>query len=222
MKLPSVFGRPVVGTADVVVRIALTALVLPLIHVGAAAAAWPEPPTSATWRTQEDGPIRVECTTADGLPWCRSSAVLPAPLSSLVTIVNDFDSYPLIFTHISAVRALEPNVKYLRLDYPSPLADRDYSATFDRTEGPEGFRVWWHAVEHPAEPPHPGVIRLSLAAGQWELRPDPLGTRVVYTWEAEMSGDIAEWIQGRARTINGVEVLAGLARAANVAPLAAP
>ena len=105
---------------------------------------------------------------------------------------------------------------------PSPLADRDYSATFDRTEGPEGFRVWWHAVEHPAEPPHPGVIRLSLAAGQWELRPDPLGTRVVYTWEAEMSGDIAEWIQGRARTINGVEVLAGLARAANVAPLAAP
>ena len=197
-------------------------LLLGVLTSGPAYAAWPDAPIAADWRTQESTPIRVECATVEGLPWCRSSAILPASVAALKGIVTDFDAYPKIFAHIGEVRALEANVRYLRLDYPSPLQDRDYSAAFSVEESAAGYRIWWRAVEHLAAPPLPGVVRLARAAGQWELRPVAGGTWVVYTWEADMSGDIAEWMQGRARAITGVEVLGGLARAANAEPTAPP
>lgn len=187
--------------------------------LGLAHAAWPEPPAAdAAWAVVSDGTIRVECVRHDGLPWCRSSAVLGAPLSSLVAVVDDFDRYPERFEHVDHVRALDANTKYIHVDYPSPLADRDYIARFDRASRDGWFKVWWWAVAHPDAPPVDGVVRLERAAGSWELTAHPRGTHVSYVWEGEIGGDVAEWIVVRARGIMGTEVLAGLARAVGVSP----
>lgn len=192
-----------------------------LLVVGAPAAraAWPEVPAQAAWSPLTTEPVAVACATVDGLPWCRASALIDAPLAALRAVVLDFDRYPERFPRIHEVRALAPDVKYLRLDLPSPLADRDYCARFRfEVDAAAWFRVSWFAVRHEAAPPVEGVVRLNRAAGAWELVAGPTGTRVVYTWEGELEGALEDWMLARARGTTGAEVIGGLANAVGRTP----
>lgn len=191
--------------------------------VPAVYAAWPDPPAQAAWSRVASDPVVVDCATVDGLPWCRASALIDAPLADLRAVVLDFDNYPRRFPRIHEVRALAPDVKYLRLDLPSPLADRDYCARFRfEVDAAAWFRVSWFAVSHDAAPPLEGVVRLRRAAGAWELVAGPSGTRVVYTWEGELDGALEDWMLARARAMTGAEVLGGLAHAVGREPRAMP
>lgn len=195
-------------------RPAVEAALLLLLPAGTANAAWPDPPTEATWRVLVDGPVRVECATADGRPWCRSTALLAAPLAALRPVVDDIDGYPHLFRHIREVRPVDDDVRYVYVDYPAPLDDRDYLARFTRAEGAGWVRFAWQAVERADVPPVAGVVRLPKAAGSWELREVTGGTRVVYTWEAGIEGDVKDWVIARVRGFIGEEVLGSLAAAA--------
>lgn len=189
----------------------------------AARAAWPEVPAQAAWSEVAREPVAVACATVDGLPWCRASALIAAPLADLRAVVLDFDRYPQRFPRIHEVRALAADVKYLRLDLPSPLADRDYCARFRfEVDAAAWFRVSWFAVTHDAAPPIDGVVRLRRAAGAWELVTTPAGTRVVYTWEGELDGALEDWMLARARAMTGAEVLGGLAHAVGREPTPLP
>lgn len=206
-------------------RRVLLPLLSGLLVVGAPAAraAWPEVPAQAAWSSLTTEPVAVACTNVEGLPWCRASALIEAPLADLRAVVLDFDRYPQRFPRIHEVRALGPDVKYLRLDLPSPLADRDYCARFRfEVDAAAWFRVSWFAVRHEAAPPVEGVVRLDRAAGAWELVAGPTGTRVVYTWEGELDGALEDWMLVRARSMTGAEVLGGLAHAVGREPRVLP
>lgn len=143
-------------------------------------------------------------------------------MAAITPVVDDFDRYPEIFTHIDLVRPLDGDTKYVHVDYPTPLADRDYVARFRKVVAPGSLFLRWHAVVHPDAPPVEGVVRLERAAGQWELRDTPAGVWTRYTWEGELEGVVQEWIVARVREITGVEVIRGLGRAVGVEPLPAP
>jgi hypothetical protein len=187
------------------------ALGLALIPAGTAAAAWPDAPGTADWPVVARTPVLVECITADGLPWCRASTTIASPLGAVRAAILDFDAYPRMFAHIPEVRSLDVDTKYLRLDLPAPLSDRDYTVRFQHeADSAAHFRVTWRAVEHPAAPPVEDIVRLERAAGSWDLSLVPGGTRLVYTWEAELQGALADWIVARARATTGEEVVGGV------------
>lgn len=179
----------------------------------ASALALPGP--SASWSVLQEGDpdageARVSCTEIAGKPWCRSEAVLPGSPEQLEAILTDFSRYTQVFQRVTSCRVLEPNVVHVTLDMPAPLSDRDYIARFEKSvEGAD--RVFrWVAVEHPEAPPGEAV-RLVNSAGEWRLSPAPEGrTRLTYTWEAELGGDIPTWALPHARVIQGDEVIGWL------------
>lgn len=170
------------------------------------------PSAKASWSVLEEGDpeageAKVSCTREAGVPWCRSEAVLPASPDAVEAILTDFSGYTQVFKRVTSCRVLEPRVVHVTLDMPSPLSDRDYIAKFERREEGADRVFSWVAVEHPLAPPG-DAVRLLRSAGEWRLSPAAGGkTRLTYTWEAELGGDIPEWALPRAWAIQGGEVV---------------
>ncbi|MCB9759943.1 MAG: SRPBCC family protein [Alphaproteobacteria bacterium] len=179
------------------------------------------PPAGASWDVlragdPDQGAAKVQCTHADGQPWCQSVAVLDAPADRIEARLKDFAKYPDTFPRIERCTVLDPQTVWIVLDMPFPLAQRDYIARF--TESREGAdRVFqWTAAVHP-DAPAGDAVRLLRTAGVWRLTPMGERTRVSYTWQGELGGDVPGWALPRAWTVQGEEVLRwlGAAVAAN-------
>lgn len=170
------------------------------------------PSGAASWSVLAEGDpsageARVSCTEEGGKPWCKSEAVLPASPDAVEAVLTDFSRYTEVFLRVTSCRVLEPQVVHVTLDMPAPLSDRDYIARFERSVDGADRVFRWKAVEHPLAPPGEAV-RLVRSAGEWRLSPAAGGkTRLTYTWEAELGGDIPEWALPRAWTVQGTEVV---------------
>lgn len=163
--------------------------------------------STATWEILEESPARVQCTRADGLPWCQAMGVLDLPLHLLEQRVTDLAQYPDTFLRIRSARVLAPDIVHISLDMPYFLADRDYVARFVRQEIGPTLEISWGAVEHPRAPVG-DAVRLPRAAGSWRLEPlSPGQTRVTYTWNGELLGDFPDFALPRAWVVQGLEVL---------------
>ncbi len=193
-----------------------------LLFASLAFAAWPEPPSSG-WETVQATP-KIACTTdAAGLPWCYAEQDVTATFDRVVGVIKDLERYPDTFDHVDKVAKLDADTAWIHVDYPSPLTDRDYIAAFalsatavvpgsDPAGAKNAFHLRFHAVEHAAAPPATEeVIRLPRAAGGydcWDLGNGQ--TRIRYTWETEILGDLPSWISDRARLQHGTEVVVGI------------
>lgn len=187
-----------------------------------ALAAWPDPPASG-WTAVQQHPT-IACTRdAAGLGWCYAEQDATVPYARVVAAIRDLDHYPATFEHVDAVRRLDADTAWIHVDYPSPLSDRDYIAGFavsgaalipgmDPQRALASFHLRFHAVENPAAPPGAdGTVRLTRAAGAYDVWDLGGGqTRLRYTWESDLGGDVPAWINDRARLLHGAEVLNGL------------
>lgn len=200
-------------------------LTLSLLALPLARAAWPDPPASG-WAAVQQQPT-IACTRdAAGLGWCYTEQDAAAPYARVVAAIRDLDRYPATFDHVDAVRRLDADTAWIHVDYPSPLADRDYIAGFAVSAAPlipgmdparalASFHLRFRAVEHAAAPPTPDAVRLTRAAGAYDVWDLGEGrTRLRYTWESDLGGDVPGWINDRARLMHGAEVLNGLLAAA--------
>ncbi len=159
------------------------------------------------------GRVTVVCTRIDGAPWCRATRWIDATPGAVEVVLRDFAHHPDVFPRVAACRVLAPDVVYTRFDYPFPLDDRDQVVRYQVLDEPPARVFRWQAVEHPAAPPVPGVVRLVRTRGEWRLEPSGNGTRVSTTWLADLGGDMPDWMQRRARALQGTESLEWLARA---------
>lgn len=184
-----------------------------LIVTALALAGWPDPPTGGNWITVRDDQIRIQCTVADGLNWCRAEAVVAAPATQVRDLVMNFQRHVRHFTHIHQFEWLDERTAYLYIDYPNPLADRDYIARYTtRAEGGTTV-ISWVAAEHAARPVRSDVVRLTRSAGRWTITPHAAGASIRYEWEADIGIDVPGWIVRRASETHGAEIMDGIASA---------
>lgn len=186
-------------------------------------AQWPSLPQGG-WTPVQSGPL-IACTSdAEGLPWCYAEADSGVSFARVVAVIRDLEHYPDTFDHVDKVKRLDSSMAWIHIDYPSPLSDREYVAAFSQVAdseapGPAGavnsFHIRFRAAESAAAPPTGDAIRLPRIAGgydAWDLGGGI--TRVRYTWETEIGGDLPTWITDRARLTHGEEVVGGIVKAA--------
>ncbi len=179
------------------------------------------PPDDAPWEVLEEAPVRVECARLPDGPWCRSTGVIAAPVERVARAVAEMRHHHELFDSVLRIDVLEPDVLHVVLDYPAPLDDRDYVARYTREQDGDAVVFRWVPVEHPGAPPEEGVVRLPRFAGEWRLEPDGGGTRVRYTWEAEIAGSFPSFAYGTAWRRMGWESLRDLGRTVG-APVSPP
>jgi hypothetical protein len=164
----------------------LTALLLSA--AGAAA-----PPAHATWSLLQEKPVRIECTTTGGSPYCRSTGVIGAQASAAARTFSTLDQHVDKMGAIRSVTRLEADVLHVVMDYPFPLSDRDYVARFSHRTEPGGVEVYaWQPVTHAGAPPQDGVVRLSWLDGEWRFAPEGGRTRVTYLWQSDPGGNLPD------------------------------
>jgi hypothetical protein len=170
------------------------------------------PGDDASWETLLENPVRVECTTLEGEPWCRSSGLLRAPIDEVARALEDMRYNASAFKSIVRIDNLDATAIRVVLDYPPPLDDRDYVSRYTSLREGEARIVRWTPVVHPDAPVEPGIVRLPRFAGEWRLLPCEGGTLVRYTWQAEIAGSFPSFGYPTARRRAGTEALLDLAR----------
>lgn len=170
------------------------------------------PPADAEWSVAQRSPVRVECTTVGRAPWCRAEALLGVEPSKVQATLEDFAGHRSVFHSVSSLRELQPGLIHVVLDYPAPLTDRDYVAQYTRVEDGAAVVYRWTPVEHPGAPVHPERIRMVDMAGEWRVEAADGGARVTYIWQADIRGDVPNWILTRARKVTGNTILVELSK----------
>ena len=170
------------------------------------------PGADATWELLDANPVRIECTEADGRPWCRSVGIIAAPIDEVASALEDMGSQADVFDAVSQIDVLEPDTFRIVLDFPGMFTDRDYVAKFSKlTEG--DARIYrWVPVTHPDAPETDATVRLVRMEGEWRLEPLDGKTRATYLWEAELMGSFPNWALPTARKKAGHEALKDLAK----------
>ncbi len=167
-------------------------------------------PALSGWQVLRDDEVWIGCTWAAGEPWCRAVGRVDAPVDAVVEQLTDFERYAEVFERIEAVTVLDDDVVQMTLQMPFPLAPRAHAARFEVEAMAGVVAVDWQPVEHQNDT---GAVWLPRYAGAWELVPAGEGTEVHFTWQAELEGDVPDWVLPRAHMRTGSDAMAQLAAA---------
>ncbi len=180
-----------------------------LMSIGSAIAL---PPPDATWEVLSTKPVLVECTVVQEAPWCRSVALLSAPIEKVADALSHMESQADTFESVRSIQQLDAHTLHVVLDFPGMMSDRDYVARYSTHDEPDGVKVIsWQPVVHPDAPPTNDAVRLINMEGEWRLTPRGASTEVVYLWQAELRGSFPSWALSIAFKRTGYEVLRDLA-----------
>ena len=193
---------------------------IPLLISSAAAL----PGADATWTRMSRAKTLVECTEADGQPFCRSTAVFTGDTTLLIDTLANMKEHAHRFESIVEINALQDDIMHVVIDFPSPLSDRDYVARYTKQTTEDGSTViTWEPMTHPEAPASEDRVRLSRFAGSWTLTPVGEGqVRIQYLWQAEYGGSLPTWTLNTARKKTGAEAIKDLAKAAGGLDYRAP
>ena len=174
------------------------------------------PGPEAAWDTLLKSPVHVECTEVSGEPFCRSTAVFASDPKELRNTLGSMADHVDKFESILEVQKLGAgDVMHVVMDFPWPLADRDYVAKYTQTDQEDGGMVLeWTAASHPDAPATDDRVRLENFQGSWTLTPKGETTEVVYLWHALYGGALPAQALNTARKKTGQEALKDLASAA--------
>lgn len=176
-----------------------------------AALASPPPDAGVSWEEYSSRPVKVECATVSGEPWCRSLGTIEAPIDSVVTALKDMRHNADLFESVVQIDIISDDTLRVVLDYPAPLDDRDYVARYIYSTDATAHLFRWTPVPG-AAPEADGVVRLPDFAGEWRLEPTAEGhTQVRYTWHAAIHGTFPSWGYSTAWKKAGHEALKDLA-----------
>jgi hypothetical protein len=127
-------------------------------------------------------------------------------------MIEDLENYYQIFDRVKSSNVLTDDVVHIRIDMPFPISDRDYIVQYKIEKENEYISYKFQAVKDLDIPLNDGSIRLVNAAGEWYLKVvGESSTKVVYTWNGELSGDFPDWALTRAWTKQGNEMIEWLA-----------
>jgi hypothetical protein len=170
------------------------------------------PAADAKWESLATKPVPVECTEQGEVTWCRAKARVLAPIDQVVASLRNMADNADKYESILAIDKVADDVMHITLDFPSPLADRDYVAKYvyaDQGSGVHTLR--WSSVEHADAPPVEGVVRLDAYQGEWRLEAADSSTWVTYMWHAHYGGSLPTFALPQARKKTAGEALKDIA-----------
>lgn len=169
--------------------------------------------------------VRVEIARpAEGPPWLRGTADVPAFPKQVAAIVTDFRAYPAIFSPaIKKAKVLESSGSSARLHvvwpYPFPLRNRDAVIEYRFETLADGtFVLSWSGNARPGDPRE--GVRIERVEG--ETRVAPVGTgssRVTYTYLGDLGGKFPRSAEEKAWRAEPVEYFRALRRRLGIAEL---
>ena len=95
------------------------------MHALALSIAFARPGADATWELLEAAPVRIECTTAAGAPWCRSTGLIAAKVDDVASSLENMGNQAEIFEAVSSMRSRGADPYHATLACPGLLSDRD-------------------------------------------------------------------------------------------------
>ena len=182
------------------------------------------PGPDASWETLLKSPVHVECTQTSGVPFCRSTALFEAEPATLFDTLNGMSDHVDKFESVLEVNRVADDTMHVVMDFPWPLADRDYVAKYTRNDlGDGALQLVWTPVSHDGAPESHARVRLTDFSGSWTITPKGDGkTEVVYLWHALYGGALPSGALNTARKKTGQESLKDLAGAAGGVRYASP
>ncbi len=159
------------------------------------------PGPDAAWDTLLKNPVHVECTEVGDTPYCRSTAVFSAKPDALRETLGNMADHVDKFESILECHKLGDDTMHVVMDFPWPLADRDYVAKYTQTNTDDGGMVLeWTPATHASAPASDERVRLDQFQGTWTLTPKDDGTtEVVYLWYALYGGSLPKGALNTAR-----------------------
>ena len=167
------------------------------------------------WNVLQEKDVWVGWTEIEGKYWCESRIILPFEIDHISYMINDKEKYPDIFKRIVETQVYG-NVVYINLDMPFPFSSRDYIVKYSEHHHDNTKIYRWKHTEEVDVPIKDNCVRLFNAEGEWKLTSMNNGTKVVYRWNGELSGDFPDWALSRAWREQGTEVLIWLSDALRV------
>jgi hypothetical protein len=152
--------------------------VVTLIAAGLITAAAAE--DAEKWRMEKDkNGIQVYTRAVDGwsIREIRGVTVVPAPLPSVVAVINDVSALPRLTDVVSkaVVRNRESDTRYevySVISMPWPVSDRDILNRREIKQDPDSLTVTITDVAtHDAMPPQKGVVHIVNSRQTWTLTP---------------------------------------------------
>lgn len=170
------------------------------------------PADDAKWESIASKPVPVECTEQGEITWCRAKARVLAPIDKVVGSLRGMADNADKYESILSIHKLGENIMHITLDFPSPLADRDYVAEYTYEDHGEGLHTLrWSSVKHPDGEPVDGVVRLDDYEGEWRLEASDEATWVTYLWHAHYGGALPTFALSQARKKTAGEALKDIA-----------
>ncbi len=147
----------------------------------------------------------------------RASAVVPAPLATVVGWWRDPSTYTRWINRCAEARRIEvdtgANANYLKFDFPFPASDRDVVVRAQKVEESANRVVFEGRNVDGLVPEVSGVVRIVMLRSRWEFRArGDAATEVVYRQHMDAGGRLPAFILKRAAVDSPFQTLRGLIR----------
>lgn len=131
----------------------------------------------------------------------KAVTTITASVASLVAIMQDTSSYPVLFPLTSHRELLEEegetfNVQYIQTDVPFPVSDRDgiYSFDYGYDSNTGAVRIYIKSLPDYL-PRKKKWVRITTGDGYWKFTPKENGTvEIIYQFHVEPGGSIPAWL----------------------------
>jgi hypothetical protein len=160
------------------------------------------------WTSLQNDDVMIKTTNYLGFPICNAETILPFPMKTISSIVENVEEYPNVFIRVSKATSLENDIVHIMLDMPFPFSGRDYIVKYSKYKFGSKWTFKYSAIEHQDAPLQKNHVRLVHAAGEWKLtKINDHETNVSYTWNGELLGDFPNWALDRAWKTQGNEMM---------------
>lgn len=124
-----------------------------------------------------------------------------APLSAVVSLINDverFDEWQEHFQGLKKLKVYSPTryIYYNRVNFPWPIADREFVMSATMSQDPRTHKVVFHSEAVPDFlPPNEKYIRVPETISHWEITPTAEGIlELEYYLKSDPGGAIPAWL----------------------------
>ncbi len=185
---------------------------------------------NTTWELNKEEAgvqVYVRDTPGSALKSFKGVLVIPARMSSIVTVLEDTGVYPRLFHNCKSGRLLkrvneQESYKYIVTDMPWPAKDRDtvVHSFLKQDSKTKNVEITLNAAPQYYDL-KPGLVRISKMKGRWLLMPDKKGTKVVYEMSVDPGGNLPKWLVNTLAvdipfyTLNNLKALVAQARYKN-------
>lgn len=160
------------------------------------------PPDDQFKALHEEAGVQITMAKTETHPWVRGVGLLSAPPEKVAAVLKDLGRYREIFKGMiktSDVLKNEGPLIRVHLVWPFPIfmKNRDAVVNYEvSAHTPKEFTLTWKRTEEPGDPT--AGIRIDRVEGRTDLVAAAEGSRMTYTYFADLGGDFGSSMEEKA------------------------